>query len=131
MTRRQFVKSTAVVVPGIVLVKKAGASPGWELRFEKVHDKLQVRLGNSNGQLISWPDRGIGGQYTWSWKDPVPEVRDISKFVGNGDQVSLWARIDTDGQGSGDHQCDMDTRYNGVRKQRWEFDGTEEHDIKR
>jgi hypothetical protein len=94
-------------------------------------DKLQVRLGNSNGQLISWPDRGLGGQYTWSWKDPVPEVRDISEFVGDGDQISLWARIDTDGQGSGDHQCDMDTRYNGSPKQRWEFDGSEDHDIHR
>ena len=27
-----------------------------------------------------------------------------------------------------DHQCDMDTRYNGESKQRWEFDGQEDRD---
>ena len=131
MNRREFVKSASVIVPGILLVRKASGAPGWELRFIKVHDKLQVRLGNSKGQLISWPDRGFGGDYTWCWKDPVPETRDVTEFVGEGDQIKLWAKIERDKQGSGDKKCEMETLHNGERKKKWEFDGEESHEIKR
>lgn len=103
----------------------------WEQQFDKVHDALELRVGGENGPLISWRDRGFGGQFTWSWQDPVGERRDIGFWVGDGDQISLWARIWKTNPGSGDHQCDMDTLYSGESKQRWEFDEDEDHDIER
>lgn len=104
---------------------------GWQQSFDKVHDVLELRVGNANGPLIQWGDRGFGGQYTWSWQDPIGENRDISAWVGDGDHIKLWARVWTTNPGTGDHQCDMDTRYNGVSRQRWEFDEDEDHEIGR
>jgi len=100
----------------------------WELKFDKTHDYVDVHVSGPGGALIAWPDRGNGGQHTWSWKDPTGEVRDISQWVGAGDQIKLWAVCINTGE-TGDHQVDMDTRWDGQRKQRWEFDGNEEHDI--
>jgi hypothetical protein len=102
----------------------------WQITVDKCHDELELRIDNSGGQLISWPDRGDGGRVTWTWRDPVSELRDISQFVGDGDQIKLWAKIKETGA-TGDHQCDMDTRYNGESKQRWEFDEEEDHEIHR
>ena len=100
---------------------------GWQQSFDKVHDLLILRVGGEGGPVITWPDRGFGGQYTWCWADPTGETRDISAWVGEADRISLWAQIFENGA-TGDHQCDMDTRYNGESKQRWEFDGQEDHD---
>ena len=103
---------------------------GWQQKVDKCHDRLVVRVGGPNGPMIRWGDRGLGGAYTWAWNDPVGEVRDISPWVGDGDQIKLYALIIETGE-TGDHQCDMDTLYNGQRKQRWEFDEDEDHDIRR
>ena len=73
----------------------------WQQRFEKVHDALELRVGGENGPLISWQDWGVGGQFTWSWQDPVNETRDIGFRVGDGDQISLWACIWKSNPGSG------------------------------
>ena len=100
---------------------------GWQQRFDKVHDLLIIRVGGDSGPKISWPDRGFGGQYTWCYADPIGETRDISPWVGDADHISLWARILQNGS-TGDHQCDMDTRYNDACKQRWEFADQENHD---
>ena len=117
--------------PGEPILQTAGQqATGWELKFEKVHDFVDVHVGGSGGQLIAWPDRGDGGRHTWSSKDPVNEVRSIQPFVGDGDQIKLYA-VCIDAGVTGDHQVDMDTRYSGRRVQRWEFDGNEEHDIRR
>lgn len=105
---------------------------GWQQKFDKVHDYLALRLGGSDGPMITWPDRGQGGKWTWCWQDPIGETRDISQWVGDGDQIKLYAVIYKDPNGgSGDHQCDMDTQYNGEQKQRWEFDRDEGHDVGR
>jgi hypothetical protein len=44
---------------------------GWQQTVDKCHDRLVVRVGGPNGPMISWPDRGLGGTYTWAWNDPV------------------------------------------------------------
>src|SRR5260221_161698 len=104
-------------------IQRALEGSGWQLRFEKVHDCLKVFA--SNGALITFPERGQGGKFTWHSSDPVGETHGIGLFVGDGDQIHLYSVITADGS-SGDHQCDMDTLYNGARKQRWEFDNDEE-----
>jgi len=106
------------------------AGAGWQQRFDKVHDALELRVGHASGPLISWRDRGNGRQYTWVWSDPVGEIRDITPWVGSGDKIFLWARIIELGA-THDHQCDMDTLFAGVSKQRWEFDEDEDHEIDR
>jgi hypothetical protein len=130
MNRRELVKSSAlVIVPGLSLVISGADAAGWALRFNLVHDKLQVRFDSSDGKLISWPDRGLGGQYTWSWKDPAPETRDISAFTGGLNQITLWARIESESKGSAERICNMITTYGGSDKQSWRFDNTEWHKI--
>jgi hypothetical protein len=100
----------------------------WELKFEKVHDYVDVHVSGSGGPLISWPDRGDGGQHTWGWRDPTGEVRDISQWAGDGNLIKLFAvcikTIETR-----DHQVDMEMRYSGARQQHWEFEINEEHDF--
>ncbi|MFZ5895037.1 MAG: hypothetical protein ACOY0T_28515 [Myxococcota bacterium] len=118
--------STATPAPALSDIRRGP----WELKFDRVHDYVDIHVGGSAGPLITWPDRGLGGKHTWSHRDPVGEIRGISAFVGEGDQIKLYA-VCIDANETGDHQVDMDTRYLGVRKQRWEFDGHEEHDIKR
>src|SRR5947207_15243236 len=86
---------------------RAIAGAGWQQRFDKVHDALELRVGHENGPLISWRDRGNGGRFTWAWSDPVGEVRDISPWVGSGDRIFLWARVIETGAAH-DHQCDID-----------------------
>lgn len=104
---------------------------GWQQRFERVNDALELRVNASNGPLISWPDRGFGGKYTWSYRDPAPEVRDIGQWFGGGASVTLWARIVQLPNGSGSRQCNMDTLYNGSRRQRWEFSGDVQYTVSR
>ncbi len=106
----------------------------WEQRFENVHDALELRVVDSRGErgtLIRWEDRGFRGKYTWSYRDPVPEVRDITQFVGDGNSIRLWARIIRLPNGRGDQQCTMDTICDGFRKLRWQFDDTEDRYINR
>jgi hypothetical protein len=99
---------------------------GWQQRFYRVHDVLELRVGSSTGPLISWPDRGNGGRYTWSSRDPEGEVRDLTPWVGAGNPIRLWARISS---GSADRQCVMDTLFSSNRRQRWEFNDVEYHEI--
>ena len=104
--------------------------PGWSQKFDKVHDLLELRVGGPLGTLISWPDRGRKGRYTWAIEDGK-EIRDLTPWVRKEYKIKLWARILRDSaRPSGDHQCDMDTLYNGTRRQRWEFDGCEDHEIR-
>lgn len=132
-TRLQFLKSCGplVLVPVLAFNDRLKGAGAWQLSFDKVHDVVEVHLGGPEGQLIRWDDRGFGGQYTWSWKDPLAEVRSIAPWVGDGDRIKLWAKVWTMEGGTGDHQCDMNTLYDGVRKQRWEFDEDEDHEIGR
>ncbi len=132
-TRREFLKSCGplVVVPALAVTNRLGAAGAWQLSFDKVHDVVEVRVGGPSGRLIKWNDRGLGGRYTWCWKDPLGELRSIAPWVGDGDRIKLWAKVLIMEGGTGDHQCDMNTLYNGVRKQRWEFDEDEDHEIGR
>jgi hypothetical protein len=114
------------------------SAAGWQQRFDKVHDAVQLRLG-VGGPVITWPGRGIvigGEQYTWCWNDPVPEVQSFkdSNLRNLGiepDETTtgfgLWARVVRMPRASGDHQCDMDTLFAGSQVQRWEFDEVEDH----
>ena len=49
----------------------------WSQKFIRVNGTLELRVGGSDGPLISWKDRGAGGRYTWN-RDDKPETRDIS-----------------------------------------------------
>jgi hypothetical protein len=87
-----------------------------------------LRVGGPGGPLIHWPDRGQGGQYTWSSQDPIGETRDISPWVGNAPRIRLYALVFQVGEVEG-AQCEMVTLYNGELCCRWRFDGDEDHEI--
>lgn len=101
-----------------------------EQRFVRVNDALELRAGGKSGALITWSDRGFGGRYTWSYRDPAPEVRDITGWA-SGNVVRLWARIVQLPNGTGSRFCIMDTLSGGSRRQHWEFDGEVEFSINR
>jgi hypothetical protein len=102
---------------------------GWEQRFEKVSGQLELRVDKHDGPLIRWPDRG-NNSATWTSSNPQPETRSIAKWVGNGYQITLWARISPDG-GKSKPLCYMDTIYNGNLQQRWEIYGDKGYSIRR
>lgn len=93
---------------------------GWEQRFEKVYDTLDlyVVVDSKNSIKITWPDRGFEGRNTWSSRDPAPETRSIARWVGNGSQIHLRAVIKRTGPAP---LCYMDTIYNGNVQRRWEL----------
>ena len=98
---------------------------GWEQRFEKVYDTLDLYVvvdGKSDSKpiKITWPDRGFEGRYTWSSRDPAPETRSITRWVGNSSQITLRAIIQRSGSTP---LCYMDTIYNGNLQKRWELTG--------
>ena len=97
----------------------------WSQAFLQVNGTLELRVGGSDGPLISWKDRGAGGRYTWN-RDDKPEMRHISAWVGRGSRIRLWARFTP----SGNDPCLMETLYGGSRKQRWEFNGVAEFEIR-
>ena len=96
----------------------------WKQSFRRVGGNLELRVGDSKGRLISWPDRGSGGRFTWAGGDPA-EQKDISPWVGNGNRIKLWARFTSATR----EPCLMDTYSGEVRKQRWEFIGVAEYEI--
>jgi hypothetical protein len=114
-------------------IRRIQEGRGWQQKFDKVHDHVDIYVPGT-GALIQWLDRGNGEpgkKHTWSWNDPVGETRGIGHWVGEGDQIRLIALVFKTGA-TNDKQIDMDTLYDGVRKQRWEFDGKpEDHDISR
>jgi hypothetical protein len=124
---------------GLLITIEVAASPnspadqssggGWEQRFEKVSGVLDLRVGGSEGQPIRWPDRGNNGSATWTSSDPQPDTRSITRWVGNNYQISLWAKISSDGRSK--PLCYMDTLYNGNLQQRWEFYDVQGLTIKR
>jgi hypothetical protein len=120
--------TTQQEVDGLVLSITRTGQGGWQQRFYRVHDVLELRVGGSTGTLISWPDRGNGGRVTWTSSDPEGDVRDITRWVEDNNPIRLWARISS---GSGERQCVMDTLYNSNRRQRWEFNDVEFHEILR
>jgi hypothetical protein len=137
LTRREFAVLTGITaLATIVPHRHAGATTraaaGWALRFDRVNDLLLVRVGGEQGALISWGDRGLGGQYTWSWQDPVGEVREIGGLAGVGDQpeLVLWAKVSEAGA-TGNLQATFVTLYGAEERQRWDFDTYEEHSVRR
>jgi hypothetical protein len=136
LTRREFALLTGVTALAVILpdgsTGAAGAAAGWALRFERVHDLLLVRVGDEQGPLISWGDRGLGGTYTWSWQDPVGDTRDISGFpgVGDGAELRLWAKILSAGA-TGDQGADFAVIYDGAERQRRAFDNYEDLVVRR
>ena len=114
---------------GLLLSFGQSKGGGWEQRFEKVNGYLDLRVGGPNGTLIYWEGRGVEGKYTWKSSDPMPDTRSLTKWVGNGYEIRLWARIVPDG--SSKPLCYMDTTYNGDLRQRWEFYEDEDHVMKR
>jgi hypothetical protein len=137
LTRREFavltgITALAAIVPGRPVGATPRATPGWALRFDRVNDLLLVRVGGEQGALISWGDRGLGGQYTWSWQDPMGETREIRGLAGVADQAELllWAKVIEAGA-TGNLDATFVTLYNGEERQRWEFDNYEEHSVRR
>ena len=100
------------------------AQNSWSQSFLRVNGTLELRVGGSDGPLISWKDRGAGGRYTWRPEDAA-ETRDISAWVGRGPRIRLWARFTP----SGNDPCLMDTLAGGNRRQRWVFNGVAEFEI--
>lgn len=111
--------------------EKSGKSEkGWALRFEKVNAVLEVRVGSEKGPLISWPNHGLDGKYTWSWKDEPGESQPIGQWVGNSSQIKLWARVSSHPDaGNQPPYCVMDTLYDGKSRRRWEFDSVAEYEV--
>lgn len=101
---------------------------GWQQRFDRCHDRLMLRVGGPGGPLICWPDRGEGGQFTWSAQDPEGEARDLSPWVGSSPRLRLYAVVIQTGE-TGGYGCAMATLFDGVLCQSWRFDGDEDHEI--
>lgn len=103
---------------------------GWQQRFGPCHDRLVLRVGGPGGVLITWPDRGLDGQCTWSWLDPEDEVRDLDLWVGDSPVIRLYAVVIETGA-TGSHGCRMETLYDGVICRAWALDSDEDHDVVR
>ena len=103
---------------------------GWQQQFQKCYGKLMLRVGGPGGPLIHWPDRGQGGQFTWTAGDPEGEIRDISVWAGDVPCVRLYALV-LEGGAPEDPLCEMSTLYDGEERLRWRFDSGEDHEILR
>ena len=113
---------------GVTLVfTSAGQGVRWQQRFYKVYSYLELRVDSSSGTLIQFEGRGTPGKYTWKAGDPEAETQDISRFVGSGATIRLWARV----HGPPDRRCIMDTLADGLQKLHWEFTDTDSHQISR
>jgi hypothetical protein len=108
---------------GFTTLQKPG---GWEQHFEKVTDALELRVGSIRGPLISWPNSGAKGRFTWHKRDGVG-THSIRRWVGDSEQIKLWARVWSESNER--PYCAMDTLYNGDRRQHWEFEGVAEYSI--
>ncbi len=102
----------------------------WRQRFDRCCDKLMLRVGGPGGPLIHWPDRGMGGQCTWSWQDPAGEVRDISPWVGDSPVIRLYALVLETGA-TGQREAQMTTLYRERACKRWLLDEDEDQEVKR
>src|SRR5579862_3786207 len=98
----------------------------WKQRFESCNDRLMLRVGGPGGALVHWPDRGHDGEYTWCADDPVGEVRELGRWVGDASTVRLYAVIIEAGD-TGLHGCCMSTLYDDEVCKQWSFDGDEDH----
>ena len=128
MDRREFLRSgTSLLVPAVlVLAPEAGAQARWELRFLRVWQSVQVRVGGASGPLIQLS--ATPGQ-SWTNRDKNPSTPlDISKWVGNSPMIRLHARINA---AQGSPVCVMQTLFGGVEKQHWSFDSQAYYEIKR
>lgn len=123
VNRRRFLKCACTIV---LAPQSASAQARWELRFLRVWQSVQVRVGGAGGPLILLANHSGD---TWTDRDanPSPSL-DISKWVGNAPEVRLYARV-TCSRGS--PACVMQTLYGGVEKQRWSFDSEATYEIRR
>jgi hypothetical protein len=131
MRRREFLGGgKCLLLPTLIALGPGAGSAqgqGWELRFLRVWQFLQVRVGGANGPLIQLCGRP---GYTWTYMDPVPStIFRIGQWVSdNAPVVRLYARIAAN---QGSPSCVMQTLFGGVEKQRWSFSSEAYYEIRR
>jgi hypothetical protein len=122
MDRREFLRAGG----SLLLPALAWPQGRWELRFLRVWQNVQVRVGGVGGPLIQLsPNKG----YTWTHRDANPsKPLDITQWVGHAPVIRLHARVSA---GQGSPSCVMVTLFGGTERQRWSFDSEAYYEIRR
>jgi hypothetical protein len=64
MTRRGFLASGAAGIVAASRVMPLSGQSDWALRFLRVPNAVEIRVGGARGALIQFPSKGCGGR-TW------------------------------------------------------------------
>ena len=86
-SRREFLLSGGVGILAIAGGRTLAAQSGWSLRFLRIPDSVEIRVGGARGPMIQWPPKGCGR--TWCRKDGTGGDS-ITQWVGTAAEIRLY-----------------------------------------
>ncbi|MCC6590999.1 MAG: hypothetical protein IT168_30205 [Bryobacterales bacterium] len=120
MRRRTLVGS--LIGAAVGLAQPRGG--GWELRFQRVWERLEVRLEGPRGPLIRGDHPQCGGS-TWCAAAGQGSVS-LDRWLGDSRTVRLYARV---AASRGPALCNMEAWYRGRLISRFSFNNEEYREI--